>query len=342
MADPDKPIGDLGFDTKTGDLTSFAAMLGERFALQVDWLGQLLRNAHHPSLGAYKEGLLRKVISDSLPSTFSVGTGFVLFPTRHLSNTGDEKAQQLTELPPHVLSRQLDVIVYDSAAYSTIYQDGDFVVLRPEAVRSVVEVKGSLNHREVDATMALMEDFGRKWKDCRGFYKSFHGPEMKQPHLFALAWSVQTDSRQRARINCGSLRERIVSNLRKIPKTDLPAFPLLDTFLVYGDCETHSTVWMTEDSDISFGFATSRGRFIRYGPDGEPYLSGDKTIASLIARIHYSLGSHFNTAFAYVDQTRRTDVLPHERDGYKAWLTEDDVRLVSPINFEDDDWLGDA
>jgi len=342
MARPTKRHGDFGFDSKTGDLTSFAAMLGERFALQVDWLGQLLRNAHHPSLGEYKEGLLRDVISDSLPSQYAVGTGFVLFPTRHMSAADDENDRSRTGLPPHVLSRQLDVIVYDKASYPTVYKDGNFVVLRPESVRSVVEVKGSLNHKEVDQTMSLMADFGRKWKGCRGFYKSFHGPEMKQPHLFALAWSVQTDSRQRARINGASLRKRIVANLKEIQRSDLPAFPFLDAFMIYGDCEASSVAWFSEDKDVTFGFSTNRGQFVRYDSDGAPFLSGDKTIASLIAHIHYSLDSDFNTAFAYVDQTRRVDVLPHERDGYEVWLSGDDVRLVSPINFEDDDWLADA
>jgi hypothetical protein len=254
----------------------------------------------------------------------------------------DEKRDQReAELPPHVLSRQLDVVVYDRAAYPTIYRDGEFVVLRPEAVRAVVEVKGSLNHKGVDDTMSLLVDFGRKWKNCRGFYKSFNGPEMHRPLLFALAWSVQTDSSQRARINCGSLRKRIVANLADIPKNELPALPIPEAFMVYGDCEISSVVWVPEeeDSEVTFGFSTNRGQFVRYSPDGSPVLSGDKTIASLIARIHYSLNSHFNTAFAYVDQTRRVDVLPHEREGYEVWLSGDDVRLVSPINFDDDDWL---
>lgn len=314
-------------------------MHGERFALQIDWLGQLLRDAHHPSLGEYKERLLRNVIADSLPAQYGVGTGFVLFPTQQMRDRDEKRNQNPVELPPHELSRQLDVIVYDRSTYPTVFQDDDFVVLRPEAVRAIVEVKGSLSHRGVDDAMDLLLDFGQKWKTCHSFYKSFHGPKMRQPYLFAMAWAIQTDKNGRARINCTSLRKRIVSRLKELELEELPRLPILDAFMVYRNCEVSSVTWFSGlEDELEFGFGTHRGRFVRYGEDGTPSLSGDKTIASLLARIHYSLGSPFNTAFAYVDQTRQLDVLPHEHDGYETWLTGvDDIRLTSPLNFEEDE-----
>lgn len=63
-------------------------------------------------------------------------------------------------------------------------------------------------------------------------------------------------------------------------------------------------------------------------------LSGDKTVASLLARIHWALDSPFNTAFAYVDQTNKLDVLPHEHEGFEPWLSSDELKYASPKNFE--------
>lgn len=318
-------------DYRGGSLTSYAAMLGARFALQVDWLEQLLHAAHHPSLGEYKERLLRKVIKEYLPEGYSVGTGFVLFPTQTLSE------RSKTDLPPHQLSKQLDVIVFDGGRYPVIFRDDDFVVLRPEAIRAIIEVKGKLNYRAVDETLDLFIDFGKKWKRCRSFYKTFHGPELKPPVLLALAWDVQTDKRGRKRIDGKKLRKRIVKRLSDIPLEELPALPILDAFYIYNDCEVSLIVNIPEDErgELCEGFATMRGRFVEYDEEGTPYLSGDKTIASLLARVHWVLDIPFNTAFAYVDQTKRLDVLPHEYSGFEVWLSGDELKYTAPKNFEE-------
>jgi len=63
---------------RSGDLTRFAAMLGDSFESKIDWLAQLIGTAHDPSLGQYKENLLRAVIRDFIPKRYEVGTGNVL------------------------------------------------------------------------------------------------------------------------------------------------------------------------------------------------------------------------------------------------------------------------
>src|SRR5688500_5013545 len=104
-----------------GDLTSFAGMLGDSVALLIDWLAQLVRDAHDQSLGVYKERLLGSVIRDFLPKRYEVGTGFVLFPRTTLAEVGEEDADR--ERPPHEISRQLDLIVFDAATYPVIFRD---------------------------------------------------------------------------------------------------------------------------------------------------------------------------------------------------------------------------
>ncbi|MBP6865799.1 MAG: hypothetical protein KBC32_11115 [Candidatus Didemnitutus sp.] len=89
---------------------------------------QLIGNAHWPSDGAWKESALRAVIRGYLPASLSVGTGFILS----------------TDGP----STQIDILVYDDTA-PILFRDGDFVVLTPDSVRAVIEVKTSLSRPQL-------------------------------------------------------------------------------------------------------------------------------------------------------------------------------------------------
>ena len=53
----------------------------------------------------------------------------------------------------HQMSGELDIIIYDSTNYSTIFKDKDIVVLRPESVRVIIEVKSALNYKQKDDFM---------------------------------------------------------------------------------------------------------------------------------------------------------------------------------------------
>lgn len=64
------------------DLTSYTGMIGESFSSHIDRLSRIIRDAHEPSLGSYKERLLAEAIRSFIPKKYSVGTGFVLFPNR--------------------------------------------------------------------------------------------------------------------------------------------------------------------------------------------------------------------------------------------------------------------
>jgi len=85
---------------------------------------QLIGDAHWPSDGAWKESALRAVIRGYLPVSVSVGTGFILTPDGP--------------------SSQIDIIIYDDSA-PVLFRDGDFVVITPDSVRAVIEVKTALS-----------------------------------------------------------------------------------------------------------------------------------------------------------------------------------------------------
>lgn len=85
---------------------------------------RLIGNVHWPTDGAWKESVIRSVIRGYLPSTLSVGSGFILTPAGP--------------------STQIDILIYDDTA-PILFRDGDFVVIPADCARAVIEVKTSLS-----------------------------------------------------------------------------------------------------------------------------------------------------------------------------------------------------
>ncbi|SEJ52856.1 hypothetical protein SAMN05216327_11235 [Dyadobacter sp. SG02] len=81
---------------------------------------------HNPTIGLLTEEILRKFLSTFLPKGISVEQGFVV-------GSGGE------------LSRQIDIIVYDSHLYAPFYRINDIVVIPSEAVLAIVEVKTTVS-----------------------------------------------------------------------------------------------------------------------------------------------------------------------------------------------------
>ena len=118
------------------DLTGYAALLGESFSARVDLLERVIQGSHYPSLGRYKERLLSKLISDYIPRSCEVGTGFVLFPHEDANPAGGAENHDPLNKSAFAISRQCDLLVFDSNSVPPVVRDEDFVVVRPEAVRA--------------------------------------------------------------------------------------------------------------------------------------------------------------------------------------------------------------
>jgi hypothetical protein len=310
---------------RTGDLTSFAAMLGDSFELKVDWLAQLISGAHDPSLGNYKERLLRTIIGDFIPKRYEVGTGFVLFPTRQLHEEGEAFGGAANTDAPHEVSKQLDIIVYDSSTYPVVFRDQDFVVVRPEAVNAIVEVKGALDQSGTDDAVDLFLDYGQKWKRCKAFYETSSSSELYPPDMSLMAWAVAVDQNGYPKTDGTRLRKRIVKRYKQISREQLNGLPLLHQACIYADCVVSDVITLGgPDRSLQFGYGTYRGRLVRYTGTGEATLAGDGTIAELLAGIQGSLDTPFNPQISYVDQTRRLDVLPHGHEGFECLIEGED------------------
>ena len=86
----------------------------------------LIGENHWPTVGSWKESALRAVIRRYLPSQLHIGTGFVM------TDGG--------------LSTQIDVLIYDNSG-PILFQDGDLVIVTPDVIRAIIEVKTRIDRR---------------------------------------------------------------------------------------------------------------------------------------------------------------------------------------------------
>lgn len=316
----------VGKNFRKSDLTGFAALLGESFSARIDLLAQIIQGAHYPSLGTYKERILAETIRNYLPRSLEVGTGFVLFP--HEEDAPHEYFDPLNQ-SAFTISKQCDILVYDADVYPPVFRDKDFVVLRPEAVKAVIEVKGSLNISEVNGIIDNFIDFGRKWKTTQDFYKSHHiQGKTESPMLLAMGWSVY-QSKGRAVTNPSKIRKAISRRYgESVSADELDNFPLLHSLMIYNEAVINLCSFPTGvggDNDFSMmglGWYSQDGRFSRIGSTGELYRDKDRTVAWMLAQLHLTLGlDNFNRLFSYLDEAKSGKRLPFPHDGHDlAWM----------------------
>jgi hypothetical protein len=296
---------------KRTDLTGYAALYGESFSSRIDLVEKIIGGAHYPSIGHYKERLLAKAIRDYLPKAFEVGTGFVLFPHEDENPPGGVENHDALNKSAFSLSRQCDILVYDAHSIPPVFKDEEFVIVRPEAVIAVIEVKGSLSLKETRDILESSNDFGMKWQRTQTFYNGLHVPSLKPPVLMAMAWKIKSSSPTK-------IRECIGKFYKEFPKR--PVYPILDTLLIYNECEisftyvgdseTGHTIWRD-------GWYSRDGRFTRFNEQKKPYRDKDRTVASLLARLQLVTGEeNFNRFFSYMDETNKDDLISYEHRGF--------------------------
>jgi len=93
----------------------------------------LIDDHHWATDGAWKESVLRAMISRTIPATYSVASGFVI-----------------TEDGP---STQIDVLIYDNSI-PVLYKGGDLVFVPPTACAAIIEVKTTLDTAQFQGTVA--------------------------------------------------------------------------------------------------------------------------------------------------------------------------------------------
>lgn len=314
-------------------MTSYAGMIGSAFSSQLDRLSQIIGQAHEPSIGAYKESLLRGCLSRFLPQKYSVGTGFIIFSSAHPLAAQHPENYDLSQLKSHMASHQLDIVVYDEMNYAPVFKDGDFVVLRPESVKAVVEVKGYLSNSDAASCIGKYASLARLWKQYSTRYRDHAGPqeiEERKLHdlgLFLMGWNVRIDKDNRPSCTGKTLRKKIVASYkRELEEDELKdtELPKLGAAYVYDDCVVEAISYNV-DGNPSDGYMTTRGRFVKYDEKGKPFLDRDRTLWDLLTKILEKLDSPFNADYMYLDQSWTLSVLPHEQSGTTDLFSGRDV-----------------
>lgn len=323
------------------DFTGYAALIGESFQSRVDLLGRLLQTRHYPSLGTYKERLLADTIRKFLPQTVAVGTGFVLFPCEDNDPPADGRYFDKLNQSAFDVSRQCDILVYDALNYSPVFQDADFVVLRPESVKAVIEVKSKATKTEVESALNSFLDFGRKWQCTQRFYRDHHQLRSPDPQLHCFCWSSGRSSRSK---DTGrSLRELVGSFYGEhVTLAEFGALPLLYSLSVYNEWEISEVQGLGGDEKHrtnQVGWYSRRGRFVRVDDRGELYLDRDRTVASLLAHLQWvTAQDRFNRFFAYPDEVKGAKEHDLEESGITwTWETPE----IDPVRRRNTDELPD-
>lgn len=96
--------------------------------------------------GRYKEAILKNIIRRFLPEKFTIGTGFVIKQTRARGE--------------HLSSRQIDLLIYDNAS-PVLFKEGDFVILTPDAVRGIIEIKANLQNQRLTEIVRQANENGK-------------------------------------------------------------------------------------------------------------------------------------------------------------------------------------
>lgn len=317
---------------KVIDLTSYLTIRAESIGAKVELLTQIIADKHYGSIGAYQERLLARAISEVIPKDYSVGTGFVLFPCEQNFEDNAPLGYDKFNMSGYVLSKQCDIIVYESATIPTVFQDEDFVIVRPESVKAIIEVKGNLRKEKFNKYLNSIHDFTDKWNRCRLFYQVTRSSEepLETPLISIFAWNTPRKTEDNIPEFTGQqMRKQVVKfykNNYPLEKVTSIRPVVLDTIYIYNEyIIEHGGAAGYVEEVLAEGWHTSHGKFLRKNDDGSYFRQGDRTIATLLANIQYSVG-RFNRFFSYVDEIRHFDestnkeILDHEDAGFDLWV----------------------
>jgi hypothetical protein len=106
-----------------------AASYARTFSIKKNHIFDLLGRNYES--GLFREELLKGLLIELLPRAVSVDSGFIY---------GFEEVEN---------SKQLDIIIWDCSKHAAVYRTRNFVIVPPESVAVVLEVKSSLKKSDI-------------------------------------------------------------------------------------------------------------------------------------------------------------------------------------------------
>lgn len=114
---------------------------------------------HNPTTGALAEAVLRQFLNDHLPGAVGVEQGFII----------DKEGG---------LSKQCDILIYDSHWYAPFYRVGGVVVVPAEAVIAIIEVKTSINKVAFHDVISYFQSFESLRLEAKTYLFMFNAPTL--------------------------------------------------------------------------------------------------------------------------------------------------------------------
>jgi len=143
---------------------------------------------HWPTDGEWKESILRTVLRRHLPQTIGVGKGFVVTPQKQTS--------------------QIDILLYDTSK-PILYQEGDLVIISPDAAMGAIEVKTKFNKtmlkESLDKLSSVAEIIHQGFQPNKFFGLFVYEGIINEPDMPLLLLKEAVHSKDRRTINCISI-----------------------------------------------------------------------------------------------------------------------------------------
>lgn len=105
-------------------MVNYFKLVSDELLTKLNQTRQFIKK-HNPTIGILTEEILRSFLKTYLPKSVSVEQGFIL------SENGE-------------MSKQCDILIYDSNFYAPFYRINDIVVVPSDSVIAVIEVKTTL------------------------------------------------------------------------------------------------------------------------------------------------------------------------------------------------------
>lgn len=113
-------------------------LVSQAFQNRLAQIKQFIRN-HNPTIGLLTEEIIRQFLKDHLPKSACVEQGFIMKPNGEIS-------------------KQCDILIYDSFNYAPYYRINDVVIIPSHAVIAIIEVKTTMTKQIFHETITYFRN----------------------------------------------------------------------------------------------------------------------------------------------------------------------------------------
>ncbi len=134
--------------------------------------------------GTHCEVLLRDFLRQYLPSWVGVDKGFVYGRTNRWVGEEDKASGSTVAVEKELHSPEIDILIHDTLLHRPVFRLEDFVIVQPEAVLGVIQVKRTLSTNQFRSGIANVVNTKRHLLEMY-FQKEESRSRMPDTHLFS-------------------------------------------------------------------------------------------------------------------------------------------------------------